>query len=288
MAPKYPAIPEPTLKPESLRDTILSVKQAFEVLTGQRGNPDYRAVLLPELTASDNADDAAIANLANNAAVRYDIAQALSSPAKAQAATNIGLGVPNPVQFDQLRVTRSIDVSGTDLNALLTGGFYNGATLVNGPDASNWYFIAVQTHSNNNLWVLQQAWPLTSAGGYYIRNRLNGVWTAWTQSISPPDTWHPFAYQNGWVDYSAPYSPAGYRKLSSGLVVLRGLTMSGTAAGIATLPAGYRPGIQLLFSVQTNPNVACRIDVTTAGAIQHTGGSNVWLSLAGITFLAEQ
>jgi hypothetical protein len=61
MAAKYPAIPEPTLEPTSLRDAILSIKQAFEVLTGQRGNQDYRAVLLPELTASDNADDAAIA-----------------------------------------------------------------------------------------------------------------------------------------------------------------------------------------------------------------------------------
>jgi hypothetical protein len=46
---------------------VLTLKQAFEVLTGQRGNEDYRAVLLPELTASDNADDAAIA--ANAAAI---------------------------------------------------------------------------------------------------------------------------------------------------------------------------------------------------------------------------
>lgn len=55
MAPKYPSIPEPTIAPESLRDAVLTIKQAFEVLTGQRGNQDYRAVLLPELTASDNA-----------------------------------------------------------------------------------------------------------------------------------------------------------------------------------------------------------------------------------------
>ena len=52
MAPKYPSIPEPTLSPESLRDAVLTLKQAFEVLSGQRGNPDYRAVLLPELTAA--------------------------------------------------------------------------------------------------------------------------------------------------------------------------------------------------------------------------------------------
>jgi len=51
MAPKYPSIPEPTLSPESMRDAILTLKQAFEILSGQRGNQDYRAVLLPELTA---------------------------------------------------------------------------------------------------------------------------------------------------------------------------------------------------------------------------------------------
>ena len=61
MVAKYPAIPEPTIRPDSLRDAVLTLKQAFEVLSGQRGNPDYRAVLLPELTASDKADDAAIA-----------------------------------------------------------------------------------------------------------------------------------------------------------------------------------------------------------------------------------
>ena len=286
MAPKYPSIPEPTLDPQSLRDAVLTIKQAFEVLTGQRGNQDYRAVLLPELTASNNADNIAISNLANSAAVRYDVAQTLSLTAAAQAATNIKLGVLNPVQFDQLKFTRAIDVSGTDLNVLTTGGFYNGATLTNAPDA-NWWYIEVQCHTNNTLWVLQQAWPLTSTGGYYFRNRLNNVWSAWTQAVSPPDTWHSFAYSNGWVDYGAPYSPAGYRKLSSGLVVLKGLVMNGTATTIATLPAGYRPGIQLLFGAQTSPNVMCRVDVSTAGVINHTGGSAGWISLNGITFLAE-
>jgi hypothetical protein len=102
-----------------------------------------------------------------------------------------------------------------------------------------------------------------------------------------PDTWHSFPYVNGWVDYSAPYSPSGYRKLTNGMVVLRGLCMNGTATTICTLPAGYRPGIQLLFGVQTNPNVMCRIDISPGGVISHTGGNAGWLSLAGITFLAE-
>ena len=166
MVAKYPAIPEPTIEPTSLRDAVLSLKQAFEILSGQRGNQDYRAVLLPELTSTANSLEA--------------------------------------------------------------------------------------------------------------------------RTVAPDTIWNPFPYINGWVDYPAPYSPSGYRRLSSGLVTLRGLCMSGSAASIAVLPAGYRPGIQLLFCVQTNPNVACRVDITTSGVISHFGGSNAWLSLGGITFLAEQ
>jgi hypothetical protein len=63
--------------------------------------------------------------------------------------------------------------------------------------------------------------------------------------------------------------------------------MSGTAASIATLPVGYRPGIQLICCMQTNPNVACRLDITPAGLISHQGGSNLWISLNGVAFLAE-
>jgi hypothetical protein len=207
MVAKYPAIPEPTLDPASLRDSLLSIKQAFEVLTGQRGNQDYRAVLLPELLASDNADDAAIAANATNIAAN---------------ATNI-------------TATR---------NAVTALGFRVTATELS-------------------------------------------ISSLATRDIVPDAAWTPFAYVNSWVDYSAPYSPAGSRKLSSRLVVLRGLVMSGTAATIATLPVGHRPGIQLLFGAQTNPNVMCRIDISPAGTISHIGGNAGWISLNGITFMAE-
>lgn len=37
-APRYPAIPDPTTDPQSLRDTVLALKQAVELLSGQRGD----------------------------------------------------------------------------------------------------------------------------------------------------------------------------------------------------------------------------------------------------------
>jgi hypothetical protein len=49
MAAKYPAIPDPSLAPESLRDSVISVKQAFEIHTGQRGNKLKAAVTWQDL-----------------------------------------------------------------------------------------------------------------------------------------------------------------------------------------------------------------------------------------------
>ncbi|HEY5970704.1 MAG TPA: hypothetical protein VIT22_01820 [Pseudoxanthomonas sp.] len=109
-------------------------------------------------------------------------------------------------------------------------------------------------------------------------------------AATPPalETWNPIPYVNGWVDYSAPYSPCGFRKLSSGLVIMRGLCMSGTAATICTLPVGYRPGILMLYIAATNlASFACRLDLNTSGALTHSGGNNGWLSLNNICFLAE-
>ena len=132
--------------------------------------------------------------------------------------------------------------------------------------------------------------PMPTLGGdaQYLQQELANISQS-IKTITAQDSWHPLPYVNGWVDFDTNlYGPAGYRKLSNGLVVLRGLVKNGSAAGIATLPAGYRPGIQLLFCVYTSPNTPCRMDISTAGGISHTGGSSVWISLDGITFIAEK
>jgi hypothetical protein len=57
MALKYPAIPEPTTDPQSLRDSILSVKQMLEILTGQRGNANNAAVLPQDIASLASSSD---------------------------------------------------------------------------------------------------------------------------------------------------------------------------------------------------------------------------------------
>lgn len=49
--PKYPAINEPTTDVASLRESILSLKEATEMLTRQRGDPLASAITWADLVA---------------------------------------------------------------------------------------------------------------------------------------------------------------------------------------------------------------------------------------------
>lgn len=106
------------------------------------------------------------------------------------------------------------------------------------------------------------------------------------QPAPTAETWNPIPFLNGWANYASPYSPCEYRKLSSGVVIVKGLTQGGSGA-ICQLPVGYRPGIQMIYPAETSPNATCRLDVDTSGSVYHTGGNNGWLSLSSIFFFAE-
>ena len=49
--PKYPAITEPTTDGVSLRESILNLKEATEMLTRQRGDPAASAITWADLLA---------------------------------------------------------------------------------------------------------------------------------------------------------------------------------------------------------------------------------------------
>lgn len=101
------------------------------------------------------------------------------------------------------------------------------------------------------------------------------------------DYWRPAVFQNAWGNYGSGYSPGAYRKDAANFVHLRGLISLGTMGVSAfTLPAGYRPAFQSLFSVISNGAVG-RTDVLTNGQVIPYNGTNVWTSLEGLTFLAE-
>ena len=97
---------------------------------------------------------------------------------------------------------------------------------------------------------------------------------------------------NGWVNYDNTYTHAGYYKDKEGRVHLKGLIKNGTTTFgtiLFTLPSGYRPTTsgRHMFPALTNPSESGRIDVDVNGNVLFIEGSNMWLSLSGISFRAD-
>jgi hypothetical protein len=113
------------------------------------------------------------------------------------------------------------------------------------------------------------------------------------------------AYTGGWAGYQGPpFGNLSFYKDATGIVHLTGLTCySNGAAGctkvstssgtypIFTLPAGFRPPHQQVFSALSfgdGQYYSARVDVTTDGVVQleappTAGGA--WISFDGISFL---
>jgi hypothetical protein len=120
----------------------------------------------------------------------------------------------------------------------------------------------------------------------------NGGWQIVWQW--PSDDWTSVTLLNGWTNYpTAPLNtPAGYRKLSNGMVMLRGLLDSGTGSSAQTmfvLPTGFRPAYSTIFSVWTSGTAAIRLDVQADGAVKPMTATTVGtdVSLAGVSFFAD-
>ncbi len=91
-------------------------------------------------------------------------------------------------------------------------------------------------------------------------------------------------FQNSWVNYGSGWREAGFWRDPFGVVHLRGLIASGTIGQTAfTLPPGFRPSASEVFATVSN-NLLGRVSVLSGGAVVCDVGSNVWLSLSGITF----
>jgi hypothetical protein len=131
----------------------------------------------------------------------------------------------------------------------------------------------------------------------FSRNYYGGTWGTWYENIYMNDGVIPnearigASLKSGWSNYGSSYSPASYWKDRNGVVHLTGLIRGGTNTSgttLLTLPVGYRPANSELFvqhSDTTDRDV--RVDVVASGDvnIQETAGG--WVSLAGMSFKAE-
>jgi hypothetical protein len=95
---------------------------------------------------------------------------------------------------------------------------------------------------------------------------------------------------NGWVNYGAPYGPAFYRLIGD-VVELRGLISGSTpTAVICTLPVGYRPPYEYIYSCACGPGgTFVEVRISTAGVVTPvTPGPSAapqsWMSLSQLRF----
>jgi hypothetical protein len=119
--------------------------------------------------------------------------------------------------------------------------------------------------------------------------------------VTPDQQWRSISslgYGAGIADYGAPFGPARFRKLASGLVVCDGLIQATSFTGgngAWTMPVGYRPlatgggARQLIFggasSVSPAPSELWRIAET--GGVSLMASGSPWVSTASIHYYAD-
>jgi hypothetical protein len=100
------------------------------------------------------------------------------------------------------------------------------------------------------------------------------------------------AFENGWAVYSpgSGYAEPSFWKDPAGVVHLEGMIAGGSAtATMFTLPVGYRPAGTRRFLTLANGNVTS-VQAFADGTVRQTATgttSNAWVSLSGISFVAE-
>lgn len=94
-------------------------------------------------------------------------------------------------------------------------------------------------------------------------------------------------FQNSWVDYGGgTFGQVSYYKDTDGIVRLRGAIKSGAIPNIAfVLPPGFRPASTAYFQCVSN-NAFGFVSITPGGSLSPQVGSNVYVSLDGISFRA--
>lgn len=116
-------------------------------------------------------------------------------------------------------------------------------------------------------------------------------------TVADGDTgWTNATLAGAWANFGSSFNNAGYRLLH-GQVWLRGLVKSGAVGTIFTLPAGFRPMLNVSFPMIANNAAAgtcgeARIEVQAGGIVRldyyALGGTNGFVSLEGINFFQAQ
>lgn len=99
-----------------------------------------------------------------------------------------------------------------------------------------------------------------------------------------PTAWIAPSFLNSWVNFGGSDAIAGYFIDGGSMVHLKGKVKTGTInTPIFTLPAGYRPSENLLFSVPSNGALGI-LQVDTSGNVNCISGNNTYVDISGVMF----
>jgi len=236
----------------------------------------------------------------------------LNLPAPPIPASGADVGVVRPASFGTLRVHNTGTRIVQEFTALLAiGGTARSFTYrrVRGAGGTTWgpwvldhpaipvrgeveqelVAKSLNAHKDSPVGIrrLDQRHPMSFV-------TLNGdTWYSESGLYVASPNWRYPTFATNWIDYSNGFLAAQYRRLSSGVVMLRGLIRS-VAANLSSdvifvLPPGYRPAHKLMFLVGADTVNGTRIDVLPNGEVRlpgATGTSRGYVSLAGIQFPA--
>ncbi|MND22802.1 hypothetical protein D3C80_131880 [compost metagenome] len=168
-----------------------------------------------------------------------------------------------------------------DVNTLATTQLlYVNSAATNIPSATFGHLFHIQF--GDLTWACQRYFTVT--GIEWVRYKIASAWGSWSQVLTQAQTfpaWTNVTYVNSWLDFSATYNSAGYRK-EGNRVWLRGVMKNATtnAASPFTLPSGFRPLKAKLFITQ-----GINITVDTTGIVTLSAyTANVSLTLDGLSF----
>jgi hypothetical protein len=144
-----------------------------------------------------------------------------------------------------------------------------------------------------DTWIKEDLVPLPIVNNQWLKG--SGGAVVWS-GITEDTAWQPLTLNSPFANYGGSFNTCAYRKLASGLVVLKGLVNCTTAtvanATVFTLPVGYRPAATALGGLfgYTGSYGVFRFDLASTGSCFLTPALtiNSWFSLEQIRFYADQ
>jgi hypothetical protein len=164
-----------------------------------------------------------------------------------------------------------------------TSGTYDGAhleVLCTGTPAD----FKVDMTVEHDDWAGGKRWtPVNFTAQGTTDNDWRTVGMFWT------GRWTPVTLRTGWSNYGTGYPFAEFMMLPGSLVKVRGMVASASSVGgdIGYIPEGARSRYRLLFPALGGGNSLARVDVTNTGALNYQTGTQSFITLETITYVAE-